>query len=381
MTDRPLILLAGGGTGGHIYPNIAIAEALRSLSNDGVDLLFVVSERAVDQKIVALQQLPHLSLPMRGFSWRPQTWPGLIRAWRRSRAILDRQLRDRCPAVVVATGGFVSVPVLGWARKARPAAGLAAGVPSVVVNLDAVPGRANRRLGRRATRCFSAYACRELPAARLVGFPLRSGSVGPADQGQAKQALGFDPVSPLLLVVGGSSGAQTLNRTVEAVLAKREAAEALRGWNVLHLHGRDDGSGLARAYQEAGVRLRLEPYLDPLGPAWAAADLAISRAGAGSVAEAWANGCPTIFLPYPFHRDQHQKENARPMVETGGGRMVTDPADAEEGCRLLVPDLMRLLTEPEARRHARERLLATRPANGAETVAREVLRLCVQSPA
>ncbi|MCC5828710.1 MAG: UDP-N-acetylglucosamine--N-acetylmuramyl-(pentapeptide) pyrophosphoryl-undecaprenol N-acetylglucosamine transferase [Phycisphaeraceae bacterium] len=368
MSGPPVILFAGGGTGGHIYPNLAIEQALATLPNAApFQPLYAVSNRAVDRRVIESIDRPALALPMLGLRMNPLAWPALARSYRRSIGMLRQRFDRQAPAAVVATGGFVSVPVVHWA--------MSRGIPTVVVNLDAVPGRANRHLARRTAHCFTAYATAQLSSARVIGFPLRQGSIGDSDPGKARRALGFDPVSPMLLIVGGSSGAESLNRTVAALVGKAEVAQALQSWNILHLHGQDDPAPLVDAYRRAELRARVEPFLDPIGNAWSGAAMAISRAGAGSVAEAWANACPTLFLPYPFHRDQHQKHNARPLVDIGGAAIVDDPADPRQGTRALGGVLMQWLTDADQRQARRNRLIESRPVNGATVLAQHLQSL------
>lgn len=356
------VLLAGGGTGGHIYPNVGILEALRARLPE-VAVRFLVSNRAGDAKIMerlgeAFTQSPVRPLPSVRRPW--EAVPFAI-AWRQGTAQMRRLVEAQRIAAVVATGGFVSGPAIAVAASA--------GLPRAMVNLDAVPGQANRLLVRRCSRVFTAYRSSRLPGAEVIGLPLRRASVGDRDAGEARRALGLAPEQPVLFVTGATHGATSIIHAMEALVRRKELVRALEGWQVLHQCGAHDVPGLQRAYDAAGVRAKVVDYLDAMGQAWAAAELAVSRAGAGSVAEAWANGTPTVFLPNPYHRDQHQRYNAQPMVDGGGAVMLRDEIEAERNAELLLPVLLELVGDRARREGMREAARATCPPDGAAAVA------------
>ena len=270
-------------------------------------------------------------------------------------------------AAVVATGGFVAAPVVWAAGKAK--------VPVAMISLDAVVGKANRYLASRASKLFAVYPDPRWPDAVPIGLPLPRAAVGPEDPAVARKQMGLDPDRPSLLITGGSQGAETVNRALVALMAVTAVRKALSGWQVLHLAGpaaanRPILAELRAAYQEAGIGARVETFCNAMGLAWAGATLAIARAGAGTVAEAWANATPTIFLPYPHHRDQHQRRNAEPLVKAGAAAMYRDLIDPAANARQLAGPLAALLGNDAQRQHMAQRLRGTRPDNGAETVAR-----------
>lgn len=365
MSGPATMLFAGGGTGGHIYPNIAVLEQLRRLDVD-LPAHFLLSDRPLDERIAAEQRLRFTALPAKPFSSRPWQWPGFVYNWHRAVREAVSLLKQLNAAVVVGTGGFITAPAIAAARKC--------GLPSALVNLDAVPGRANRYIARRATQRFTAYPHRSLGEARRIGLPLRADAIGPANREAACRSLGLDPVSEILLIVGGSSGARSINRMMARLVQQPEVRAALRSWQVLHLCGPEGRDTLNEAYAAAGIAARVEPSIQQMGAAWTAASCAISRAGAGAVAEVWANGCPTIFLPYPFHRDQHQKLNATPLIEQGGGVLVEDRVKPDLAVRDVAPVLLGLMTDAARRQQMREALAASRPPEGAKLVADWVSR-------
>ena len=140
-------------------------------------------------------------------------------------------------------------------------------------------------------------------------------------------------------------------------------------WQVFHICGEKDSADLRSAYQQAGVPAAVETFCDRMGLAWRSASLAITRAGASTVAEAWANATPTIFFPYPYHKDQHQRLNAQPLVATGGARMLTDLIEPDANVTQIAPILQGLISTPSQRHQMIQKMLASRPADGATVVA------------
>jgi UDP-N-acetylglucosamine--N-acetylmuramyl-(pentapeptide) pyrophosphoryl-undecaprenol N-acetylglucosamine transferase len=356
------VLFAGGGTGGHIYPNAGIVEALRARRPD-VGVHFLVSDRPGDAKIMERLGDGWTASPVRPLPTLRRPWEALpfARAWRRGTAQLRRLLQSHHVQAVVATGGFVSGPAIAVAASA--------GLPRAMVNLDAVPGQANRLLVRRCTRVFTAYRSSRLPGAQAIGLPLRAASVGDPEPANARRALGLPSELPLLLVTGATHGATSVIHAMEALIRRPALVDALRGCQVLHQCGTYDVPALQAAYDARGVRATVVDYLDAMGQAWAAADLAISRAGAGSVAEAWANATPTVFLPNPYHRDRHQQHNAQPMADSGAAVLLTDEIDPERNADLLAPVLLELLADPRRREGMRHSARRTCPPDGAAAVA------------
>jgi UDP-N-acetylglucosamine--N-acetylmuramyl-(pentapeptide) pyrophosphoryl-undecaprenol N-acetylglucosamine transferase len=355
------VLFAGGGTGGHIYPNVAIVEALRA-RRPAVPVHFLVSDRDGDAKIMERLGERFTASPVRPLPTLRRPWEALpfARAWQRGTAQVRRLLQEHHVGAVVATGGFVSGPAITMAASA--------GLPRAMVNLDAVPGQANRLLVRRCSRVFTAYRSSRLPGAQSIGLPLRAASVGDSDPAAARRALGL-PDRPLVFVTGATHGATSVIHAMEALIRRPAVIEALQGWQVLHQCGTYDVPALQAAYDARGVQAKVVDYLDAMGQAWAAAELAVSRAGAGSVAEAWANAIPTIFLPNPYHRDQHQRHNAQPMADGGGAVMLTDEIDAERNADLLTPVLLELLAVTRRREGMRQAARRTCPPDGASAVA------------
>ena len=361
MPDAPTILFAGGGTGGHIFPNLAVIERLRDAMGNDLRAHLLVSDRAVDADIVQRATLPYTALHARPFGTKPAALWRCLRAYKQSMAQVRRIIHETRAGALIGTGGFVTAPALHAARRAH--------LPAALVNLDAVPGLASRWSARYATDTFTVYPHPTLPRAQPIGLPLRHAALASESAEAARDALGLWPERRTLLVTAGSQGAASINRAMIELVGKKPAVrDELANWQVLHLTGAADRQAVQAAYDEAGVPATVLAFCEAMGRAWAAADLAISRAGAGSVAEVWANRVPTVFLPYPHHRDEHQKLNAAPLIERGGALLLTDLADGPRNADTLAGPLEELLTDAERRQAMRDQL-DDAPVDGAEVVA------------
>ncbi|WOO98513.1 undecaprenyldiphospho-muramoylpentapeptide beta-N-acetylglucosaminyltransferase [Micrococcus terreus] len=330
------VVLAGGGTAGHISPMLAIAEALRHQDGDGpVHCTMVGTASGMETRLVPaagyeLDLIDRVPLPRRPTMDLVRLPGRMRRAIRAAGEILDRRQAD----VVVGVGGYVSTPVyLAAARR---------GVPVVIHEANARPGLANRVGARRAAFVATAFQETVLPKAQWVGMPMRT-QISSLDRAvaqlPARQTLGLDPDLTTLVVTGGSSGALNINRTVtQALPALLEA-----GIQVLHLTGRDkpvlDSQG--ELLTAAGYHQR--EYLDGMELAYAAADLIVARSGAGTVCEVAAVGLPSVLVPLPIGNGE-QALNARGLVAAGGALTVRDESFTADWVRTqLVP----LLSEPE----------------------------------
>jgi len=369
------VIFAGGGTGGHIYPNIAIWERLKEMAPD-VEAAFICSDRPADARALERVQAPAIPIPARPFGLAPWALVRLAANWgrcvRASRGVLKARRREGRSVQVVATGGYVSAPVVQAARVER--------IPVLAISLDAVPGRAARWTARRAQDALSAAATAP-PGWERIGPIVRRAALPPAPPDECRRLLNLDPGTPTLLVTGGSQGARSVNEFLEAFA--RDGADVLVGWQVIHQTGADEAARarLEAAYADARVRARVASYLDPIGPAWGAASVAVARAGAGSVGEAWASETPTLFMPYPHHRDEHQAANAAALVEAGAALLATDQVD---GARNAAGDagrsLERLLTSESDRRSLRDSLRSLNRRDGADQAAARLAAACANAP-
>jgi UDP-N-acetylglucosamine--N-acetylmuramyl-(pentapeptide) pyrophosphoryl-undecaprenol N-acetylglucosamine transferase len=368
----PAVIFAGGGTGGHLFPALAVADQL--LQRDpGAHLRFLCSQRAIDTQILRAAGVDFEPVPARELSLRPLRLLRFLRAWgpslRAGRRAIRALREEHEHLVVVAMGGFVCAPVALAARAER--------APLLLVNLDAAPGKANRWVARHANRCLSAARSPDVEARNWQIIPpiVRAAAVG-GDPADCRRRLGLRPDVPTLLVTGASQGASSINDAMIALVETH--ADALRQWQIFHQTGarvRDGRSEVERvreACERAGVAAQVVPFCDDMGAAWGAADVAVSRAGAGSVGEAWANATPTIFLPYPWHRDEHQRRNAEPLEHAGGAVILRDTLDAARTAESIAETLLPLLRDPAKRDAMRRALASLGPADGARRVAEAI---------
>jgi UDP-N-acetylglucosamine--N-acetylmuramyl-(pentapeptide) pyrophosphoryl-undecaprenol N-acetylglucosamine transferase len=366
MSARASIVLAGGGTGGHISPGIAIAERIAEIAPQ-FDRVFACSTRPVDARMLEHVGADYMPVPAEGLSVRPSRLLRFVQAFVAGRSASRELLAERGARVVISLGGFVTGPVVAAARSMK--------VPVLLVNLDAKPGKANRWVARRATRILSACATPSVPAfaERIVGMPVRRAALATMSRERCIAELGLHPGFRTLLVTGASQGAASLNDLV-ALLLRRERA-SFAEWQVLHLVGNADRAPIERSYREASVRAKVLPFLHEMGLAWGAADLALSRAGANSVAEAVLNAVPTVFAPYPYHADLHQKWNAKPYSDDGVAVLCDDLIEAERNIGTLGAELVALMNNGARREEMRARLASRRREDAALTVAEAAVEL------
>ncbi|MEU2040550.1 undecaprenyldiphospho-muramoylpentapeptide beta-N-acetylglucosaminyltransferase [Nocardia niwae] len=333
------VIVAGGGTAGHIEPALAVADALRRL-DDSVRVTALGTERGLETRLVPergypLELIPPVPLPRKPTADLLRL-PGRVRASvAATRAIIDAVEAD----VIIGFGGYVALPAYlaagaGMLRRRRP-------VPVVVHEANAKAGIANKVGARRAARVLAAVPDSGLPDARVVGIPVRASITGldrAALRAEARAHFGLPAEGPVLLVFGGSQGARTLNEAVSGAAPQLAAA----GISVLHAHGPkntlevdEDGADVARYVAV--------PYLSRMDLAYAAADAVVCRSGAMTVAEVSAVGLPAFYVPLP-HGNGEQELNARPVVRQGGGRIVPD---SELTPKYVIDEVIPLLMDPE----------------------------------
>jgi UDP-N-acetylglucosamine--N-acetylmuramyl-(pentapeptide) pyrophosphoryl-undecaprenol N-acetylglucosamine transferase len=360
------IFLAGGGTGGHLYPGLAIAEAIRRLQPDAA-IALSSTRREIDRKVLAGCGYPVTPIDARPFRKMPWTWPGLVLSLVRCGHQARRRFREFCPDVVVGLGGFGSYSPVRVGQKY--------GAATAILNPDIVAGKANRRLARSVDRVFCQFeetVAALGSAARLTGCPVRPSLLGHTREA-AMEEFKLDPARRTLLVTGASLGARTVNRAVVAMIREHDLPE---GWQALHLTGHAEYESVAAAYRDVRTPVVVRAYCDKMGLALAAADLAVARAGASTVAELLAVGVPTVFMPYPFHRDQHQMQQSRAVERLGAAAVVEDrPNDAAGTSRRLAECVAVLMTDAGRLDEMRSRARAIGRPNAAEDIAEEILEL------
>ena len=364
----PTVVIAAGGTGGHIYPGLAVAGAIRDLAPDA-SITFVGTPRGLEGRLIPEAGWPLRLVDMTPFvGWRRATLPlALVRSAFQSRRILRETKAD----VAVGMGGYASIPLIVGARLAR--------VPSMIHESGAIPGRANLVAARVTGNVALAWdtAASQFPASvepRVVGMPLNPEIAGfdrDAVRPEARDAIGVPAGVRLIVVSGGSQGAASLNRLAVGLAERWKDRDDVR---ILLKPGRTHIDAVQADLDRTGGSKVCDAvaYFDRMDHAYAAADVAIMRAGAGTVAELAVCGVPSILVPYPFASDDHQTVNAAVLVDGGGAIMVRD---AEATPDTVAPLIERLLGDPDelARMSAAARVVG-RP-RAADEMAAWVLEL------
>ena len=363
-TQDGAVGFAGGGSGGHISPGIAIAQRLATRAPK-IKSVFLCSTRAIDADM--LRQAGAIAEPI------PASPPSLKHALKFARNFFAAKrratqvMRERDIRHIVSLGGFVTAPVVVAARKL--------GIPITLLNLDATPGRANRFVQSRATHVLSAVAATGLARWNgiALGFPVRRCAIAPGDAASCRAKLGLEPNRFTLLVTGASQGATSLNQFVPHFAARNK--DLFLKWQIVHLTGggESDAARMRIEYARLGVQALVIAFVHEMGVAWGAADVALTRAGANSVAEVEMNNVPAIFVPYPFHKDLHQKANAQPLVNAGAAAIALDKLDRDFNMQSIGIVLEKLMLDDGARNAMRAALMAMPKIDAADAVAQLVL--------
>lgn len=365
--DAPLIAFAGGGTGGHLFPALAIAEALRRRVPT-VRIVFFATERPIDRRVLNTVECDVVTQTLPAVSAKPWRWPGVLRGFYQSQRQCRSSYGRRRPAIVIGTGGLGSVPAVREAHRA--------GIVTAIINPDIYPGRANRHLARFCDVVFAQFdeTADRFPPSTTVeveGCPVRR-AFTQADRGEGCRRFNLDPNLKTLLITGASQGARSIN---EAVVANLPFLSTMTGWQIVHLTGEPDFAAVEKAYRDRKIPAVILPFTDHMASALGAADLVVARAGASFLAEITAVGRASIMMPYPHHKDQHQRANANSLARVGAAMLVDDAIDTEaNGQRvrvalelLMTDDLSRESMALAARQHGRP--------NAAERIAERVLAL------
>ncbi len=358
---------AGGGTGGHIYPAIAVAEKLLQLE-PSAQVHFFCSNRQVDELILSKTGFEYTKLPAEAFSLKPQKLIGFLLSFSKSYRIAKEKINKCEMPMVIGIGGFVAAPVclVGHRLKKKVA----------LINTDAVPGKANRFIARLANTAFLQFdetvkhfsKCNARVA--VVGCPLRSSFENPQPQ-RIKEQLALDANKKTLLITGASSGSARINEAV-LLLLDRFAAFADQ-WQIVHLTGLPHYQEIKEKYTQAKIDCAVMDYVEDMADLLAAADLVIGRSGAVSVAEYAAAATPSICMPYPYHKDRHQYFNAEQLVSAGAGVVVDDFPNAKERADWLWEELQKLLTDHEKLDQMRASCTAVAKTNAATKIAQKLL--------
>lgn len=363
------IMVTGGGTGGHASPAVAVIEELRR-RDPGLDLRWVGRRGGIEERICARLELPFRSVSVAGWPRRGRLRQlrvgvilafGLLQSW-----LLLRRFQ---PQVVFGVGGYVSLP-LGYAAQRM-------GIPVVLHEQNRLLGMANRVLAPRAAQILLSYpdtvGSYPKDRARVVGNPVRPAFTAPPATADARATMGLDADAPVVLAVGGSQGARTLNTALSEALSQVGEGE----FQLIWMTGPDDAAAARVRADQAPIRVQVHPFIDDMATACAAADLIVARSGASTTAEIAALGKPSVLVPYPHAAENHQEENARVLEQAGAAEVLLD-ADCT-GERLLAR-VRALLSDPD--RLARMGKAASgfgRP-EAADRIAESILALVFEGP-
>jgi UDP-N-acetylglucosamine--N-acetylmuramyl-(pentapeptide) pyrophosphoryl-undecaprenol N-acetylglucosamine transferase len=359
------ILIAGGGTGGHIIPALAIASALKT--SYGADVRFIGTARGLEARLV-----PQAGYPLDLIAVGQLNRVGLVTKLKTfatlPKAVMDcmRLIHRWRPDAMVGVGGYASGPAMLAALLKR--------VPTLAFEPNAVPGMTNRMIGKRVTRAAVNFAptLGYFRNAELTGIPVRAefSSILPKPAGGSGLRL---------LVMGGSQGALALNRTMPEIAKK--LLESVPGLTILHQAGARHEAGTRAAYADSGApagRWEVRAFLEDMPKQFAEADLILARSGASTVAELAAAGRPSLLVPFPLAADDHQRKNAEVLLEAGAAAMLLEH---DMTATKLLDTLRGLLENPEGLRQMAEKARSlARPAAASRIAAIVASMACQPGP-
>ena len=355
------IVIAGGGTGGHIFPAIAIAQALQKIDS-GTDILFVGANGKMEMEKVPQAGFKIEGLDIAGFN-RSSLLKNVSLPFKLANSFLKvRQIfKSYQPDAAVGVGGYSSFPVLRWAQHKD--------IPSFIHESNSFAGRANIMLGKKATGVFVATDDMEkfFPREKITvtGNPVRKSIVqSTITREQAITAFGLDTGKKTILVVGGSLGAKSINEAIDAGLHKLTG----EGFQLIWQTGRP----YAKRAREAAYGIPgiwVNEFITEMEIAYAAADLIVSRAGAMAIAEIAVVKKPAVFVPYPFAAEDHQTANAKKMESREAGLLVQDA----HAVATLIPVITALMKDEERMKRMKTHLAAMAVTNADEIIAQSIM--------
>lgn len=362
-TDRRLrLVFAGGGTGGHLFPAIALAEEFRR-RDPGVEITFVGSRGGLEEKIVPKYGWPLKLFDVEGIKRKKgMAAARAIAKAAKSTIAAIKLLRSLRPDGVIGSGSYSSAPVVAAAKLLR--------MKTAILEQNALPGLTNRALGKLVDRVYISFeeSRRFFPGGRTIlsGNPVRRDIITKLEDRRGR-AERFS-----ILVFGGSQGATAINA------AFLDAAEFLTdiwsGLKIVHQTGQDGFETVVAAYKRKNLKVEAYKFIEGMGEAYNGADLVVCRAGATSLAEITAAGLPSILIPYPFASDDHQTVNARSLEKAGAAVMIK-----QEGLTgaLLAGEIRRLFGDPQALHSMRERSKALGRPRAAQEIADNFSRIII----
>ena len=355
------IIIAGGGTGGHIFPAIAIAQAIKKI-DETTEFLFVGAKGRME-----MEKIPEAGFKIEGLDIAGFSRTSIIKNLSLPVKLVSSFLKVRQiissyePDAVIGVGGYSSYPVLRWAQHKN--------IPTFIHESNSFAGRANIMLGKKATKIFVATDGMEkfFPKEKIVlsGNPVRKSIVASqVTREEAIRAFGFDQAKKTILVIGGSLGAKSINEAIHSGLFKLTAQGFQLIWQT--------GKSFSKTATMAAVGMPgvwVNEFINEMEIAYAAADLVVSRAGAMAIAELCVVKKPAVFVPYPLAAENHQTVNARKMESKEAGLLVED----HHAAATLVPVIIALMKEEERLKRMKENLAAMAVTNADETIALSIM--------
>lgn len=363
MEKHPKFVISGGGTGGHIFPAIAIADALKRRFPEA-DILFIGAKGRMEMDRVPKAGYPIEGLWISGLTkdYRALTLPlKLISSFSKARRILKRFH----PNAVIGVGGYASGPTLKMANWL--------GIPTVLQEQNSIPGKTNRNLGKRAKAICVAYPEMErwFPAEKIhfTGNPLRNNAVANVPRAEAAEFFHLNPELPVALLVGGSQGSRDMNHGISAQLAAFKDNDIQFVWQTGKLY-------IDQAQNEVknlGLEDKVKPvaFIERMDLAYSLADVVVSRAGAMSISELALVQKPVIFVPLPSAAEDHQTKNAQRLVDVGAGIIVKNGNVKEE----LVPALFNLCSDKEKQASMKANIVQFARPNAAEDIVEQIVKV------
>ncbi|WP_437201824.1 undecaprenyldiphospho-muramoylpentapeptide beta-N-acetylglucosaminyltransferase [Planctomicrobium sp. SH664] len=359
------LIVSGGGSGGHLFPALAVVDELRQGDSPPQRVLFLTARRPIDDQILSRYQVEQLSLGTIGSSELRSRPLRSTYALSRTIATAVRTLRQLSPCVVLGTGGYGSLPGVVAARWT--------GQPVVLLEQNVIPGRATSVLSRLADVVCTSFeeTAKTLPRRTrsiVTGNPVRReiaalAAISPANERESP---------PTLFLAGGSQGAFALNSAMELCVRHTDLA-LLRRWRFIHQSGRQERDRVAQTYQSVSAAARIAPFFSDVPAIYRSASLAVSRAGATSLAELACAGLPALLVPYPNSIRDHQLVNARWYADRGAARIVEQGTSVEAFQQQFMSVLQQLMTDDDQRSTMSTAMRALARPDAAQQVA-EVIR-------
>lgn len=362
------ILMAGGGTGGHLFPGIAIADEIKRVHPDA-NITFLGTKDKIEARVV----------PQRGYNFAPIWISGFRREPTLSNLLFPLKvvvalvqsfflMKKMKPDVVVGTGGYVCGPPLYVASWL--------GIPTLIQEQNSYPGVTTRRLASRVNEVHTTFESskrylKRLDNVKLSGNPTNA-RLGTISRDEGAKQFTLNPTMKTLLVFGGSLGATSINNEIERILPELLKLDVQLIWQTGQIDfERVNSSVQTKLDEESKKRVRVQKFIEQMEYAYAASDVTACRAGASTLAELTVVGLPSVLVPYPFAAADHQTENAKAMVEQGAAVMIKDSELKER----LLPTVKELLADEARLKKMSERAMTLGKPEAASTIAEAVLGL------